>query len=259
MRYNVKLKYFNHYDLGKGFAHTNTFEKFDPFWDASGIFHDVFEHYFEGTGVFAGNNKCNILGEIVATAHKYFFYHELCVNSFKFRSYSHISDWTIDTKSLLLEKISNGYDSYDYFDIGLPKSKKTDISHLERIIEEYISEVEYEQSKPDAYYKIDSSLIADAYRYGYKLAKRRWEKNCVWKSGEVTRFMNNFLDKWNDITKLDRDFLRIDDDSAYQLNYINFNIDTVRLTCTERLVDELGNTYNIKKLYSCSKNYLKKK
>ena len=64
-------------------------------------------------------------------------------------------------------------------------------------------------------------------------------------------FMNNFLDKWNDITKLDRDFLRIDDDSAYQLNYINFNIDTVRLTCTERLVDELGNTYNIKKLYSC--------
>ena len=62
MKYQVKLRYFEDEGYGqKGFTHHNTYNldtPFNAFTDISGVFHDVFEHYFEGSGIFINNNIC---------------------------------------------------------------------------------------------------------------------------------------------------------------------------------------------------------
>jgi hypothetical protein len=47
---------------------------FDPFWHSSGIFHDVFEHDFEGKNrYFKGEHAYKLAGEICAIGHIWYF------------------------------------------------------------------------------------------------------------------------------------------------------------------------------------------
>ena len=72
MKYSVILRRFEDNNGIWGFTHDNTFAAnypFDAFYNAEGIMHDLYEHWFEGQlKPFCGNNMCNVYGEIVASA-----------------------------------------------------------------------------------------------------------------------------------------------------------------------------------------------
>lgn len=57
-------------------------EDFNSFTDSIGLFHDIFEHWFEGKHkYFKDEFKCDRSGELVAMGACYYFYNELGIHS----------------------------------------------------------------------------------------------------------------------------------------------------------------------------------
>ncbi len=245
MKYQVKLKYFQQEDSELwGFTHVNTVDKFDPFYEAAGIFHDVFEHYFEGTGYFKDDGFCNLFGEMVATGHKFYITNMLGVDCFKYRLYHRgISDWTVDTRYILFDYLKNDYCDYPVEGLNIPYQKPIDNSFFEQTIDDYVGRIkDFKSLKHKSYI---CKQIRRAYRFGYRMAQKKWGI-----SHKVTEMLDKFLLEWFNIMRLnDKESILIEG-SDYGLNYIIFNVDTRRPSCTMKLVDEVGNIYPVSKLTS---------
>jgi hypothetical protein len=70
------LNFFSDSSANYGVTHSNAIDintPFDAFWSAGGIFHDIWEHYFEGYHPYFKNSIFNIGGEIAAIAHWYYY------------------------------------------------------------------------------------------------------------------------------------------------------------------------------------------
>jgi len=265
MRYQVKLRYFQSdaYD-GWGFAHADTFNHenpFDPFYDASGLFHDVFEHYFEGTGRFIGEKQNSLYGEMVATGHKYYYYHELGINSFEYRDFgNYITDWAIDTKYDVqgnidqeLGKEDADYSQYALTPLHLPYQRPLDcrIEHEIKVYQEYIRDKCGVSSRHQSMQE-----IANAYRYGYRMAERKWPNEGVWETAPKQNMMRDFLQFWQKFTKnySAANLMIIDEDGEdygeYGLRSLIFTVDTRKATWKVKVEDDARQFHNINKLRS---------
>lgn len=73
---------FDNADGTYGLVHKNAIGIFDPFWTPIGIFHDVFEHWFEGTHKnFLGEYAFNHFGEVVAMGAMHYYYMNMGVHT----------------------------------------------------------------------------------------------------------------------------------------------------------------------------------
>jgi hypothetical protein len=261
MNYEVWLKYHQDDATGEwGFAHKNTisneFNTFNAFWSPEGIFHDVFEHYFEGEHKYFENyGFMTIFGEACASGHAIAYY-EIGIDSFKYRKFPN-RDFTADSINYLKEFVYQKSDDPEsaYIDYPacknnclIPYQKPTNNYYLENTISDYLFAIRLYMNEKGV--KNDGDIwlsgITRAYRYGYRQAKKIIGKN----SKQSYYILNDFLIQWNNLTKqLNADNLYINNN---ELNYILFKIkqSNGKLKIKVRLIDYFGHEYNIKKLNS---------
>lgn len=241
MKRAVTLKYYppGMHDTGmSGFVPVSA-PQFDPFYSVDGIFHDVFEHYFEGEHkYFSNENKCTVYGEMVAIGHKLYFYDKLGINSFRYRRFSASpSTWREDTEPLLEEYFSENYTNYDIENCCIPYQKPIYGSciGIEGIIEDYQSRLK--EISTDA--RVKPAYIANAYRYGWRMAEREWGHD--WHSSH--NLLDHFLETWNRILdgrNEDSLFMVFNDDYS-PIEQITFKIDSLKPYCHYFVKDLYGN------------------
>lgn len=249
MIYNVKLRYFEDDATGSwGFAHEETFDRgFNAFYSPDGIFHDVFEHYFEGQKkYFKGNNQCNILGEMVATAHKLYYY-EMGINAFRYRDNNiSPSSWREDTEPLLHEYFGDedSWSDYNLHDVGIPHQKDPKSYNLDSAIYDYHSYIKEEF--PQYSKKLKLSWITNAYRRGYNMAEKKWgnQQNAAY------QMMDKFLDEWHTFTRYAAADTLLIEGTDYALRAINFRVDTVKCKVKATVEDQLRQVFPFKALIS---------
>lgn len=209
MRHEVELQLFEDTSNGQfGFAGIRTISNdisFNAFFNPIGIFHDVFEHWFEKVHkYFTGENAMNIGGEMVAMGAAMYYYHELGV-SLRNQGNAYDFDATAIDQTLndLKEAIGAGYCLFgSVLNCGVPRQKHTNHYHLETMIKEYIhrlSEIEEpflkekELEFSNNFRKtITGEKIKRLHRYGYKMAKRLVPNN---DNNRVV--LENFIKYWN--------------------------------------------------------------
>lgn len=95
MKPHVSLKFFCDDASGEyGLAHDNSIQNdtpFNAFWGGIGIFHDVFEHWFEGKHkYFKDEYAFNVGGEMTAMGAAMYYYYILGIRERDFNS-NHIN------------------------------------------------------------------------------------------------------------------------------------------------------------------------
>lgn len=194
--HEVKLRFFEDQANGEwGLAHVKTYEEtnggdgFNAFWDGRGLFHDVFEHWFElEHPLFQGESAMNIGGEMAAMGAMWYYFDELRLYDRQSVSARQFGGWDGNvmrrsTESEILEAIGSGYCNFGYELISAVKRQKpTDNSELEfqidmywNNIQDYKRDVRGEQEKEfaDNYRKsITKSKIANLHRWGYRMAAK---------------------------------------------------------------------------------------
>ena len=76
------------------------------------------------------------------------------------------------------------------------------------------------------------------------MAEKKWDKY----ESEAAYMMNEFLDYWNTFTTRHKaEYLSIEG-ADYPLNYLQFTIDTIKCTCTTRVVDAVYQKHSLTKL-----------
>lgn len=163
------------------FPSGHDYDKFDSFWTAIGIFHDVFEHYFEGRKYFNGNEFCTIGGEIVAMGH-FLYYTNTMGLSNRFIAFSGLIEPAIDgTNEFIEEDIRYGRYGIEKsdFNLSIPRQKKSDWivektinEHYQRIKRMKVMDSEDPERAKMFIKSIRKSYLANCYRLGYKMAKR---------------------------------------------------------------------------------------
>jgi hypothetical protein len=203
----VELRLFEDNATGDwGLAHKKTIESygegFNAFWGDIGIFHDVFEHYFEHEHkYFRDNYAMNIGGEMAAMGHFIYYVNEL--NIYKRRSenayYTEESRAIHTTVDLIEECITDGYSSFGQtLESAIPNQKPIYESELEYEIQKSFRKIRglkpskeyYEMSKS---YKDSVSLskMRNLHRWGYRQAERMIPN--TWKNTDT---LNKFMTFW---------------------------------------------------------------
>lgn len=102
-----------HDDFGSGLIAYPAIDKFDPFYTGLGIFHDVFEHYFEEQ-LEEHHYRYQIEGEIIASGHCLYFYHHLCIKNRFTYLYTNDIDRSIrrDTIDEIYNYITDAHSKY---------------------------------------------------------------------------------------------------------------------------------------------------
>lgn len=234
MKYEVNLRYFKDENGIWGFTHNNTFNHeapFAAFVSPEGLFHDVFEHYFEGFGYFSGPKANSIYGEMVATAHKYYIFNELGFNMFKHRKYfnADFEGWRVDTQYLVDEALREDYSEYPLTPLKLPYQRPVDNGSFENVIKDYQSIVaeEYGETRKG----VVLQEIANAYRLGYRMAERKWPSKGVWEDQPMLKMFHDFVDFWYDLNP-DPDFQHLFlEGSEYRLRGVKCKVNTCKATC----------------------------
>lgn len=173
-----------------GFLPRGAEEVFDSFYNEIGIFHDVFEHWFEGKHkYFIGDASFNIIGEIVAMGAMTYYYAEMAISErIDFITMSSPSSSVINTTfNEMYEAIRGGYTRYgSTLWCEIPKQKPVLNGELEHIIEKHWEKLKnlnvkqwFEYTDKEEYYaavefkkSCTKGRIRDAYRYGYRLAEK---------------------------------------------------------------------------------------
>lgn len=195
-----------------GLLHKGSEEVFNSFWNAIGIFHDVFEHYFEGNKYFRGDAEFNRCGEIAASGAAYYYWYDLNIWSrwsnpyTRGASFSAFEDANTKTNfDPIQERID--YDSYMSFDntfeCNVPLIKKARLYNDEIIdiqadkLFNSIKTLHPKSKKDKDYFKtITKSKIRRLYRWGYHQASKILPD--TWYNRET---YNNFIHLWHDFTK----------------------------------------------------------
>ena len=212
----VKLRLFEDNNTGiYGLAHDNAIEvdnPFNAFWDGIGIFHDVFEHWFENVDEnFKDQFAFNVGGEMAAMGacvYYYFtlgIYNRLIDNTY----YSFIDQCRFTTENDIQESIESGYCRFGYtLESNIKKQSFVDCSDLELMIDEYIDQVKkfkvgkschHDEEKEYAInYKksVTKRKIKDLHRWGFRMAE-----NLIPDNNQNQEILINFIEFWNSFCK----------------------------------------------------------
>ena len=185
---------------------------FNAFWDAIGIFHDVFEHYFEGKNRYFREEPYafNVAGEIAAMGHLAYYYDTLGMYTRMDGSiYSPETRVVNSTTDMMYEAMVYGWCQYgSTLECKLPKQTDPESSFLDYVISEHIDKMnEYKQAELKgeeyeiAYAKgyaasVTDQKITDLYRWGYKQAEK-----LVPDTRENLLALHEFFAYWDEFTK----------------------------------------------------------
>jgi hypothetical protein len=234
MRYKVKLRLVQDtsdwdYELG-GFVPAMAYsdKTFDPFWSPEGIFHDIFEHWFEGLlPRFTGKKMFSVYGEMVATGAQCYFYH-LGVNTLQYRKPApNDRDFRADTEYLIIDHLRDGEARYPLepiFATTIPPSDSYFDNAVESFIEEYICQIQLKVGgyTPKKQLTEVYKQIRSAYRYGWKLAKRIWHKD----RSESADILGHMLEKFQKLTNhADPKYISIEG-AEYGIKYLVATVDS---------------------------------
>jgi hypothetical protein len=186
---------------GEGFYPADdTFRIFDPFWTAEGIFHDVFEHYFEFKGKF--KDCTSVYGEMMATAHKIWLWENIGFSAFDVRSSKpHIGmNYREDTSGFLEDTYEHETYSFDWPLIA-KHQRPVDCWKLEESIKDYKDFADDLQEWVAPVPKKEFiARMRDSYRFGYRMAYKRFGHVPVGKLyTEFTEFLwswHHFIDQY---------------------------------------------------------------
>lgn len=188
MKHIIELAWDKH--IGGFRPMLDTDKVFDPFYDIAGIFHDVFEHYFEFDGKF---KKCtSIWGEMVASAHKIWLKEHLEVNAFRYSIIGTERTYFEDT----IKELEDTNYTYDWVD--LPSQRPVESEMLENVIKQYKSTMRKILTPNHLKEHKFLQRMADSYRFGYRMAARRYGNT---PKHSVISVLNNFLDMWHHFLK----------------------------------------------------------
>lgn len=219
--YNVNLIFFQDDANGDfGLTHDNTIDPdngFNAFWNGIGIFHDVFEHYFEGKNkYFQGDNFLNVGGEMAAMGHAMAYYENIGQHRQFGNSWSNFMDTcTNETISMVHEAINDGYIRFgSTLESGVPYQKPVYIygSDFETVINyNYDNQLKPLKTRtPEAEYNDDlqnalmyqkslkKSKFINLYRYGYKQAYKIMAGDEDFNKNVLREFIE-FFDKFTKI------------------------------------------------------------
>jgi hypothetical protein len=249
MKYEVKLRLHENSDQGTwGVCHENALDKFDPFWGADGIFHDVFEHYHEEKfAPFIGRNAFGVYGEMAASGAG-IAYSEIGIDNFKFRPQRNVQrDFIADTTSILTDYI-HGYDEELEFPLifNIPRQRDPKSDTLNAYLYDYFDWLNDHIEKGRTRAKeLSKSKIKQAYFWGYNRAKKIIGSD----ENHAYDVLDNFLDDWNTITKNHNpEYLWISGSDYGVRNFI-FKINTYpKLKIRQYIQDDIGNLYSIHNL-----------
>ncbi len=227
--HEVKLRFFEDEANGEwGLAHESTYQGeggndgFNAFWDARGLFHDVFEHWFENRHKrFMGDAALNVGGEMAAMGALWYYYDELGLHDRQFPGQIHYMGDTMrrGTQDLVTEAISEGYCQFgDELVSHLPRQRPTDNSELECQIDLLMQEVrkasrragfngpqsstmeaaETQEQEYGRAYKasVTKRKVADLHRWGYRMAGK-----LVPNTHDNRYTLQSFLAYWEAFTK----------------------------------------------------------
>lgn len=230
----VTLKLFED-DAGSGWglAHSNAInrdEQFNSFWNGVGIFHDVFEHYFEDESKhFRGQYAFNIAGEVAAMGHLSYYRFNIGLGKERARfndRYLDEQDIIRSTHGDICEAAIDGYLKFgNEFLCSLPKQPDTKDYTIEGMIDEHIyklSELKRESVTKNKEEKafalafrktITPEKLRRLYRWGYYQAEKiapfqKRSDNCI--------VLTEFINYWDKFTKL------------YEASYLQLHFDLFR-------------------------------
>jgi hypothetical protein len=212
----VDLRFFQDDANGEyGLTHRDTMQGengadgFNAFYDAQGLFHDIFEHHHENTHkYFRGQYAMNIGGEMAAMGAMWYYYSTLGLYRRLSTSY-HAPGAMMrqTTESLVCEAIGEGYCNFGYtLESNVPKQKPIEDSELEYQIKElYTNAKKYQRHSSDPAFKADGEIyrksvtfrkVADLHRWGYRYAQKLVPHNY---ENQLT--LHQFFDFWGDFCK----------------------------------------------------------
>jgi hypothetical protein len=193
--YSTKLSLFQDDETGEyGLAHANAIndpcgENFNALWDGEGIFHDVFEHYFEGIHRhFTGQYAFNIAGEVAAMGHMAYYVYGMGLYQRKGNTYyqkGQLMNMVDSTCYMMEEAISEGNFRFgDSFQVALPRQKSVDSHSIEQMIGAHWEQIKATRpgsqvEGPDCLLdcvryrqSVSKSKLMRLYRWGHKQAER---------------------------------------------------------------------------------------
>lgn len=207
----IELKFFEDDANGEwGLAHENLFNggiwddcPFNAFWGETGIFHDVWEHYFEKKHkYFQGEYALNVGGEMAAMGHLWYYYNCLGLSKRLTHVYRPPGEITVNTTASLIEEaIKEGYCNFgNKLLSNIPKqSPIDDYGEMDYWINKFIKECKDWKCSENEYldysntYKKSITLrkVLDLHRWGYRQAERLVPNN--W---ENRAMLVEFMDFW---------------------------------------------------------------
>jgi len=197
-----------------GLAHKETYNEnnaFNAFWNGIGVFHDVFEHYFENKHkYFKGDYGMNVGGEMVASGHMWYYRNKLGMYNMRLQDgyQTTASKKMIDnTSDLVQEAICSGYANYgSKLESNIPKQSPADDYDLEDELSNFWQDVKswnfrndyYDERKYSETYKksISFKKIVDLHRWGFKQ-----EEKYVPDNYENKDVLCNFIEFWDKFCK----------------------------------------------------------
>ncbi len=220
--HTVKLRFFEDQANGEwGLAHNETYKEnnggdgFNAFWDGRGLFHDVWEHWFElEHKYFKGHSAMNVGGEMAAMGALWYYYDTLGLHERQFPgNVNYMGDMMRrGTEDLVTEALSEGYCNFgSTLESSVPNQKETDNNELECQLDLYWSNVlkhkvyehgevnrdERAKESADIYRKsLSKRKIQNLHRWGYRMAEK-----LVPHTYANRQTLANFIAFWGDFCK----------------------------------------------------------
>lgn len=174
-----------------GIAINNSSEhQFNAFWTGIGIFHDCFEHYFEGnTKPFVGDDAYTIWGEVAAMGAALQYVTELGVYNRKLNNRWHIRDSIFGTVYDMFQdaeynKLEIGYAESMGFPLTKCPVKYQKPNDIDYNWQDVVGNG-FRTIRCPEQYKQD---IKNTMRWGSKLANKLYFKEMPWLIDELNRF-----------------------------------------------------------------------
>lgn len=182
-------------------------------WTTRMLFHDLFEHYFEGRGKFSFRNMFNIQGEMYAMGH--FSYYQEYYQVFNNKSIHTDCDTAVHTTWYeLLESFQDNCQSFPSNIISIPYQRPIESCFLSEVEFIYLKNLKDFTTKQKLKYNITDRNVIDLHRLGYKKAK-----SILPYSSDNYWMVKEFLEYWDKFFKNDAEQL------YYYINKIDFVVD----------------------------------
>lgn len=151
-------------------------DTFDPFWGSFVLFHDYFEHFYEGTGIFIEEFYENILGEIASVGASYYLYNRIKLFDSKVKLIEYLTKevYAVMDNEIILKKYKNNTSfikSCEEHAINFKINRE--LKTLSNII--WDKHLTYNKKNIFLFENNYNFLIYKALKIGYKLCKEKFE------------------------------------------------------------------------------------